>query len=103
MEFSSGCCYLLQNILETLGHLLAIVELPAPSSPAFFCSCRNILSLINEFDFPELSISRDEYPAVLMYLNATQAERLAQLPLKTCHLEDFLDKVPTGTGQEGCR
>ncbi|XP_041488167.1 inactive sodium-dependent neutral amino acid transporter B(0)AT3 isoform X3 [Microtus oregoni] len=65
------------------------------------CLDGNILSLINEFDFPELSISRDEYPAVLMHLNATHAERLAQLPLKTCHLEDFLDKVPTGTGQEG--
>ncbi|EDL87659.1 solute carrier family 6 (neurotransmitter transporter), member 18, isoform CRA_d [Rattus norvegicus] len=56
------------------------------------CLDRNILSLINEFDFPELSISRDEYPSVLMYLNATQPERVARLPLKTCHLEDFLDK-----------
>ncbi|XP_052015909.1 inactive sodium-dependent neutral amino acid transporter B(0)AT3 isoform X3 [Apodemus sylvaticus] len=56
------------------------------------CLDRNILSLINEFDLPEFSISRDEYPSVLMYLNATQAERVAQLPLKTCHLEDFLDK-----------
>ncbi|KAL6073009.1 hypothetical protein STEG23_010735 [Scotinomys teguina] len=62
------------------------------------CLDRNILSIINEFDFPELSISRDEYPAVLMYLNATQAERLAQLPLKTCHLEDFLDKSASGPG-----
>nr|XP_042117274.1 inactive sodium-dependent neutral amino acid transporter B(0)AT3 isoform X2 [Peromyscus maniculatus bairdii] len=62
------------------------------------CLDRNILSLINEFDFPELSISRDEYPAVLMYLNATQADRLAQLPLKTCHLEDFLDKSASGPG-----
>uniref|UniRef100_A0A8C6HGF0 Transporter n=1 Tax=Mus spicilegus TaxID=10103 RepID=A0A8C6HGF0_MUSSI len=56
------------------------------------CLDRNILSLINEFDLPELSISRDEYPSVLMYLNATQTARVAQLPLKTCHLEDFLDK-----------
>lgn len=77
-----------------------IIEHPVPSSLAFSCSCRNILSLINEFDFPELSISRDEYPSVLMYLNATQPERVARLPLKTCHLEDFLDKVPTGTGRE---
>ncbi|XP_027241427.1 inactive sodium-dependent neutral amino acid transporter B(0)AT3 isoform X1 [Cricetulus griseus] len=62
------------------------------------CLDRNILSLTNEFDFPELSISRDEYPEVLMYLNATQADRLAQLPLKTCHLEDFLDKSASGPG-----
>ncbi|OBS69820.1 hypothetical protein A6R68_01640, partial [Neotoma lepida] len=86
------------NFPGTLEHLLAIVEHLVPSSPASFCSCRNILILINEFDFPELSISRDEYPAVLMYLNATQAERLAQLPLKTCHLEDFLDKSASGPG-----
>ncbi|XP_031215826.1 inactive sodium-dependent neutral amino acid transporter B(0)AT3 isoform X4 [Mastomys coucha] len=62
------------------------------------CLDRNILSLINEFDLPELSISRDEYPSVLMYLNATQAERVARLPLKTCHLEDFLDKSASGPG-----
>nr|XP_021487083.1 sodium-dependent neutral amino acid transporter B(0)AT3 isoform X2 [Meriones unguiculatus] len=62
------------------------------------CLDRNILSLINEFDFPELSISRDEYPAVLMYLNATQAERVARLSLKTCHLQDFLDKSASGPG-----
>lgn len=86
-----------QNFPGILEHLLAIVEHPILSSPVSFCSCRNILSLINEFDFPELSISRDEYPAVLMHLNVTHPERLAQLPLKTCHLEDFLDKVPIGT------
>ncbi|EDL37057.1 sodium-dependent neutral amino acid transporter B(0)AT3 isoform 6 [Mus musculus] len=62
------------------------------------CLDRNILSLINEFDLPELSISRDEYPSVLMYLNATQTARVAQLPLKTCHLEDFLDKSASGPG-----
>ncbi|XP_028638581.1 inactive sodium-dependent neutral amino acid transporter B(0)AT3 isoform X2 [Grammomys surdaster] len=62
------------------------------------CLDRNILSLINEFDFPEFSISRDEYQSVLMYLNATQAERVARLPLKTCHLEDFLDKSASGPG-----
>ncbi|XP_029324345.1 inactive sodium-dependent neutral amino acid transporter B(0)AT3 isoform X2 [Mus caroli] len=62
------------------------------------CLDRNILSLIDEFDLPELSISRDEYPSVLRYLNATQAARVARLPLKTCHLEDFLDKSASGPG-----
>lgn len=81
-----------------LGHLLAIAKHPVPPSPASLCSCRNILSIINEFDFPELSISREEYPNVLMALNATQAERVARLPLKTCLLEDFLDKVGRGRG-----
>lgn len=58
------------------------------------CPRRNILSLINEFDFPEQSISKNDYLAVLMHLNATWPKRVARLPLKVCRLEDFLDKVP---------
>lgn len=57
------------------------------------CPCRNILRLINEFDFPEHSISRDDYATVLTHLNSTQPERVAGLYLETCHLQDFLDKV----------
>ncbi|KAL0628957.1 Inactive sodium-dependent neutral amino acid transporter BAT3 [Plecturocebus cupreus] len=62
------------------------------------CLDRNILSLINEFDFPEQSISRDDYPAVLRHLTTTQPRRVARLPLKVCHLEDFLDKSASGPG-----
>nr|KAF6356048.1 solute carrier family 6 member 18 [Myotis myotis] len=62
------------------------------------CLDRNILSLTNEFDFPDQSISRDEYAAVLTHLNATQPERLAQLHLESCRLQDFLDKSASGTG-----
>ncbi|XP_076965527.1 inactive sodium-dependent neutral amino acid transporter B(0)AT3 isoform X3 [Callospermophilus lateralis] len=58
------------------------------------CLDSNVLSLINEFDFPEQSIPRDDYPAVLMRLNTTQPDRVARLPLKACCLKDFLDKVP---------
>uniref|UniRef100_A0A2K5E111 Transporter n=1 Tax=Aotus nancymaae TaxID=37293 RepID=A0A2K5E111_AOTNA len=65
---------------------------------ASYNSPRNILSLINEFDFPEQSISRDDYPAVLVHLTATQPRRVARLPLKACHLEDFLDKTASGPG-----
>ncbi|XP_040833251.1 inactive sodium-dependent neutral amino acid transporter B(0)AT3 [Ochotona curzoniae] len=62
------------------------------------CLDRNILDLINGFDLPEQSVSRANYTAVLTHLNATQPERLAQLPLSTCHLEDFLDKSASGPG-----
>ncbi|KAG3266928.1 solute carrier family 6 member 18, transcript variant X3 [Ictidomys tridecemlineatus] len=64
------------------------------------CLDSNILSLINEFDFPEQSIPRDDYPAVLMRLNTTQPDRVAQLPLKACCLKDFLDK-PTWRASQG--
>lgn len=71
---------------------------PVPPSPAHqpLCPCRNILSLINEFSLPEQSISRDNYPAALLHLNATQPGRVARLSLRVCRLEDFLDQVPTG-------
>lgn len=60
------------------------------------CPGRNILSLINEFSLPELSISRDDFPAALLHLNPTHPGRVARLPLRACRLEDFLDQVPTG-------
>nr|XP_036266384.1 inactive sodium-dependent neutral amino acid transporter B(0)AT3 [Pipistrellus kuhlii] len=62
------------------------------------CLDRNILSITNEFEFPDQSISRDEYPDVLTHLNATQPERLAGLHLESCRLQDFLDKSASGTG-----
>ncbi|XP_007949812.1 inactive sodium-dependent neutral amino acid transporter B(0)AT3 [Orycteropus afer afer] len=62
------------------------------------CLDRNILSLINAFDLPDQSVSRDDYLALLTYLNATQPAHVAQLQLKSCHLEDFLDKSASGTG-----
>lgn len=74
-----------------------------PSTHPDSLTCRNILSLINAFDFPDQSISRDDYAAVLAHLNVTQPERVAGLGLESCHLEDFLDKVAGGlaTGQWG--
>uniref|UniRef100_A0A8C5KKH7 Transporter n=1 Tax=Jaculus jaculus TaxID=51337 RepID=A0A8C5KKH7_JACJA len=81
------------------GHIaFASYNPPSAVSALLFCLCRNILSLINEFDFPEQSIPRDDYPTVLLHLNATQPERVARLPLKACHLEDFLDKSASGPG-----
>lgn len=66
---------------------------------------RNILRLINAFDLPEQSISRDDYAAALARLNASQPARVARLPLEACRLEDFLDKVRRGRGGAagGCR
>ncbi|XP_022368186.1 sodium-dependent neutral amino acid transporter B(0)AT3 [Enhydra lutris kenyoni] len=62
------------------------------------CLDRNLLRLLNAFDLPDQSISRDDYAAVLAHLNASQPESVARLPLEVCHLEDFLDKSASGTG-----
>ncbi|XP_061249909.1 inactive sodium-dependent neutral amino acid transporter B(0)AT3 isoform X2 [Bos javanicus] len=56
------------------------------------CLDRNILHLINAFDLPEQSVSRDTYTAALARLNASQPAQVAGLPLEACRLEDFLDK-----------
>lgn len=62
---------------------------------------RNILRLINEFELPDQSVSRDNYTAVLTRLNATQPTRVAGLPLQVCRLQDFLDKVRGGLAGAG--
>ncbi|XP_019838214.2 inactive sodium-dependent neutral amino acid transporter B(0)AT3 isoform X1 [Bos indicus] len=62
------------------------------------CLDRNILHLINAFDLPEQSVSRDTYTVALARLNASQPAQVAGLPLEACRLEDFLDKSASGTG-----
>ena len=80
---------------------------PAPPGPLIQRPCprRNILHLINAFDLPEQSVSRDTYTAALARLNASQPAQVAGLPLEACRLEDFLDKVRRGHGAAagGCR
>lgn len=80
---------------------------PAPPGPLIQRPCprRNILHLINAFDLPEQSVSRDTYTAALARLNASQPAQVAGLPLEACRLEDFLDKVRMGHGAAagGCR
>nr|XP_015107084.1 inactive sodium-dependent neutral amino acid transporter B(0)AT3 isoform X2 [Vicugna pacos] len=62
------------------------------------CLDGNILRLINAFDLPDQSISRDDYAAVLARLNTSRPEWAAGLHLDTCRLEDFLEKSAAGTG-----
>ena len=80
---------------------------PAPPGPLIQRPCprRNILHLINAFDLPEQSVSRDTYTAALARLNASQPAQVAGLPLEAGRLEDFLDKVRRGHGAAagGCR
>lgn len=49
--------------------------------------------LLNAFELPDQSVTREAYPDLLMHLNATQPEHVARLPLEVCRLQDFLDKV----------
>lgn len=75
--------------------------LPAPQVSAHQASLphRNILRLINAFDLPDQSISRDDYTAVLARLNVSRPEWVAGLHLDACRLEDFLEKVLEGPGR----
>lgn len=67
----------------------ALAQPPLSPGPAL----RNIVLLINEFELPDKSVSRDDYTALLTRLNATHPARVAGLPLEVCRLQDFLDKV----------
>lgn len=56
-------------------------------------SHRNIILMVNAFELPDQSIPREDYALALNHLNATWPERVAQLPLETCLLREFLHKV----------
>ncbi|XP_069898232.1 inactive sodium-dependent neutral amino acid transporter B(0)AT3 [Dipodomys merriami] len=90
----------LVNSLTSLYASLTIFSIMGFKATTDYRRCldRNILSLIDEFDFPEQSISRDDYPTVLTHLNATCPQRVARLRLRACQLEDFLDKSASGPG-----
>uniref|UniRef100_I3JAT3 Transporter n=1 Tax=Oreochromis niloticus TaxID=8128 RepID=I3JAT3_ORENI len=59
------------------------------------CQGDNILHLINAFDYPENSITIDNYDQVLTNLNQTNPDIIQGLPLKTCDMQNLLSQ---GTG-----
>uniref|UniRef100_A0A3P8NN98 Transporter n=1 Tax=Astatotilapia calliptera TaxID=8154 RepID=A0A3P8NN98_ASTCA len=59
------------------------------------CQGDNILHLINAFDYPETSITIENYDQVLTSLNQTNPDIIQGLPLKTCDIQNLLSQ---GTG-----
>lgn len=53
----------------------------------------NILHLINAFDYPETSITIENYDQVLTSLNQTNPDIIQGLPLKTCDIQNLLSQV----------
>uniref|UniRef100_A0A669CZU6 Transporter n=1 Tax=Oreochromis niloticus TaxID=8128 RepID=A0A669CZU6_ORENI len=62
------------------------------------CQGDNILHLINAFDYPENSITIDNYDQVLTNLNQTNPDIIQGLPLKTCDMQNLLSQGVEGTG-----
>uniref|UniRef100_A0A803XWY1 Solute carrier family 6 member 18 n=1 Tax=Meleagris gallopavo TaxID=9103 RepID=A0A803XWY1_MELGA len=62
------------------------------------CLDRNIISVINEYDLPEQSITRQNYTDWITFLNSSNPEKLAGLKLKSCDLQEFLDQSVSGSG-----
>ncbi|XP_048795302.1 inactive sodium-dependent neutral amino acid transporter B(0)AT3 isoform X2 [Lagopus muta] len=62
------------------------------------CLDRNIISVINEYDLPEQSITRQNYTDWITFLNSSNPKKLAGLKLKSCDLQEFLDRSVSGSG-----
>uniref|UniRef100_A0AAX7V3X0 Transporter n=1 Tax=Astatotilapia calliptera TaxID=8154 RepID=A0AAX7V3X0_ASTCA len=62
------------------------------------CQGDNILHLINAFDYPETSITIENYDQVLTSLNQTNPDIIQGLPLKTCDIQNLLSQGVEGTG-----
>ncbi|KAM4689470.1 sodium-dependent neutral amino acid transporter B(0)AT3-like isoform 2-T2 [Discoglossus pictus] len=59
---------------------------------------KNIVSLMNNFDLTEESITRDNYNEWYGHLLSTFPSRTDKLNLKECRLQEFLDQSASGTG-----
>uniref|UniRef100_A0A3B4DAM1 Transporter n=1 Tax=Pygocentrus nattereri TaxID=42514 RepID=A0A3B4DAM1_PYGNA len=62
------------------------------------CFNSNILKLTNEFDIADQNITMHNYDMWLENLNASYQERVANLTLRHCSLDRFLDQSASGTG-----
>ncbi|XP_036433771.1 LOW QUALITY PROTEIN: inactive sodium-dependent neutral amino acid transporter B(0)AT3 [Colossoma macropomum] len=62
------------------------------------CFNSNILKLTNEFNIADQNITMDNYDMWLENLNSSYPERVANLTLRHCSLDRFLDQSASGTG-----
>ncbi|KAM8882896.1 inactive sodium-dependent neutral amino acid transporter B(0)AT3 [Synchiropus picturatus] len=62
------------------------------------CLEENIIALTNHFEWPDQNITVQNYDYWEKYLNQTWPEEFANVPLKKCDLNDFLDQSASGTG-----
>ena len=65
------------------------------SDSPFLCLIvtRNVLALMNEFDVTEGIITRDNYENQLNFYNASSPQRILDLKLATCNLNELLNQV----------
>ncbi|XP_072529448.1 inactive sodium-dependent neutral amino acid transporter B(0)AT3 [Salminus brasiliensis] len=62
------------------------------------CFRSNILKLTNEFDIADQNITMDNYDTWLYRLNSSHPDRVANLSLRHCSLQRFMDQSASGTG-----
>ncbi|KAG5856712.1 inactive sodium-dependent neutral amino acid transporter B(0)AT3 [Anguilla rostrata] len=62
------------------------------------CINQNVLSLTNAFSIGDKNITMQNYDLWLEQLNTTDPEKVADLQLRTCDLQTFLDQSASGTG-----
>uniref|UniRef100_A0A8C9QUW6 Transporter n=1 Tax=Scleropages formosus TaxID=113540 RepID=A0A8C9QUW6_SCLFO len=62
------------------------------------CLNNNILSLTNAFNMGDQNITIENYETWLTYLNTSDPTKVANLHLKVCDLQTFLDQSASGTG-----
>uniref|UniRef100_A0A3B3Q6G4 Transporter n=1 Tax=Paramormyrops kingsleyae TaxID=1676925 RepID=A0A3B3Q6G4_9TELE len=62
------------------------------------CLNGNILSLTNAFNIGDQNITLENYDSWLAHLNESHPVQVADLHLKVCNLQTFLDQSASGTG-----
>ncbi|XP_059899555.1 sodium-dependent neutral amino acid transporter B(0)AT3-like [Gadus macrocephalus] len=62
------------------------------------CRMSNILSLTNYLEIGDQNLTLDNYEQMLEHLNSTRPNEVAQVELRSCVLQNFLDQSASGTG-----
>uniref|UniRef100_A0A8C6WH54 Transporter n=1 Tax=Neogobius melanostomus TaxID=47308 RepID=A0A8C6WH54_9GOBI len=62
------------------------------------CISGNILTLINAFNFPEKSITTDNYDEAFQHLNSTYPAAVMELDMISCDIQKFLSEGVGGPG-----
>ncbi|XP_041810742.1 sodium-dependent neutral amino acid transporter B(0)AT3-like [Chelmon rostratus] len=88
------------NSATSLYASISIFSILGFKATNVFNSCleENILALTNHFEFSDQNITRENYDYWFNYLNETSPDGVANLSLRTCDLQKFLDQSASGTG-----
>uniref|UniRef100_A0A8C4ZEP1 Transporter n=1 Tax=Gadus morhua TaxID=8049 RepID=A0A8C4ZEP1_GADMO len=88
------------NFITSIYAAITIFSILGFKATNNYNSCRmsNILSLTNYLEIGDQNMTLENYEQMLEYLTSTRPNEVAQVELRSCDLQKFLDQSASGTG-----